>query len=306
MPHREFITINGTRLSYLDYGGNGAPLLALHGHYGCGRMFDTVARALQNSYHFIALDQRGHGWSDSPDDYSRAAYLTDILGLIRTLELGPVILLGHSLGGLNAYQFAARHPGMVRALIVEDIAAQINLQPLSTADWPERFPNLRTVTQFLAEKGFANDTYFLESLVEYPDGWGFRFHYETMQRSQQLIAGNWWGDWLGSSCPAILLHGHQSWALTTPHAHEMVNRRPNTRLAEFPECGHTIHDDDPAGFIAALQDFLDDLPTSTARALPRYFPENDPEPGPRIGATPTLYGTMAEKLIARRTGPRIR
>ena len=61
----------------------------------------------------MALDQRGHGWSDSPGDYTREAYVADAVSVIRRLKLAPVIALGHSPGGLNPYQLAAWHPELV-------------------------------------------------------------------------------------------------------------------------------------------------------------------------------------------------
>ena len=102
-------------------------------------------------------------------------------------------------------------------------------------------------------------TLFLESVVEYPDGWGFRFNYNSLVTSQQLLQGNWWNDWLASTCPALLLHGHTSWVLKTEHAREMASRRPNTRLVEFPDCGHTIHDASPAEFYKAVKEFLESI-----------------------------------------------
>jgi esterase len=68
--------------------------------------------------------------------------------------------------------------------------------------------------------------------------------------------GNWWRDWLASTCPALLLHGQRSTLLSTEMAHQMVRRRPGTQLVEFPHAGHWIHDDDPAGCAAAIIDFL--------------------------------------------------
>ncbi|WP_308201299.1 alpha/beta fold hydrolase [Carbonactinospora thermoautotrophica] len=74
----------------------------------------------------IALDQRGHGYSDRPTDFSREGYIEDAVAVLDRLGLGAVVVLGHSLGGVNAYQLAARHPHLVSALISEDIGAEIN------------------------------------------------------------------------------------------------------------------------------------------------------------------------------------
>lgn len=92
-------------------------------------MFAPLAEALAPQWRVIALDQRGHGESERAQSYQRADYVADIAAFHRHLGLGPVLVLGHSLGGVNAYQYAARHAGQVTALIVEDVGAVVN------ADW---------------------------------------------------------------------------------------------------------------------------------------------------------------------------
>lgn len=207
----------------------------------------------------VALDQRGHGWSDSPGDYSRRAYVDDAAEVIRSLNLAPVAVQGHSLGALNAYQLASWHPELVRAMIIEEIGAVLHCLPTFVEHWPSRFCSIRGLLDFLAEKGLGGGAYFLESLVEFEDGWRFRFQFDHMIRSHHLIEGDWWSDWLSSTCPTLLMHGHRSWVLTTEHAREMAARRLNTRLVEFPNCGHTIHDEDPKAFSREIEKFLDSL-----------------------------------------------
>jgi pimeloyl-ACP methyl ester carboxylesterase len=169
-------------------------------------------------------------------------------------------VLGHSLGGVNAFQLAARRPELVRALIVEDIGpvVDVDFAPF-LAGWPERFPSAVAAHAFLSERVPGGEGYFLASLVEDGGGWRFRFRYDHMIRSQRATNGDWWADWEASDCPALLLHGRKSWGLTTSDAREMAARRPNTRLVEFADCGHVVHDDDPAGFARAVTDFLGTL-----------------------------------------------
>ena len=87
--------------------------------------FAPLAAALAPAWRVIALDQRGHGYSDHPSTYTREDYLGDLQALFEHLNLSAAVLLGNSLGGVNAYQFAAQHPEKVRGLIVEDIRAVI-------------------------------------------------------------------------------------------------------------------------------------------------------------------------------------
>ncbi len=91
-----------------------------------GSTYTPLAEALRPDWRVVALDQRGHGDSDHAKTYTRDDYLSDLNSLFAHLALNePVVMLGNSLGGVNAYQFAARRPELVRALVIEDIGAVI-------------------------------------------------------------------------------------------------------------------------------------------------------------------------------------
>lgn len=259
--------IDGRRPAYVDFGGDGVPILALHGHFGRARMFAPLAAALAPAYRVISLEQRGHGHSEADGDFSREAYVADAAAFLRHLGLGPVIALGHSMGGVTAYQLAARHPDLVRALVVEEAGA-LNRQPevphpvLDVRAWPRRAATLGELRGQVEARGIPDASYFMESAVEHPDGWGFLFDYADMMSSQQALVGDWWPDWLGSHCPALLVHGTDSFILSTAMARRMAERRPNTVLRELPGCGHWVHDDDPDGFAEAVRGFLAPVPPS--------------------------------------------
>ncbi|MBA4865468.1 alpha/beta hydrolase [Streptomyces sp. PSKA54] len=253
-PERAATTVRGHRLSYLDFGGPGRPLLALHGHFGEGRTFVPLARELGPGWRVVALDQRGHGYSDRPADFSRQGYVEDAAAVLGHLGLDDVVVLGHSLGGVNAYQLAARHPGLVRALIVEDIGAEVDDDLSFGLAWPHRAP---TRAELLQELG-TSAAYLTDAVREYADGWGLAFSPRDMVASQQQLNGDHWEDWLAGSCPALLIRGTRSTVLSAEQAREMVSRRPHTRLAELPT-GHTVHESDPAGFAATVRAFLDSL-----------------------------------------------
>ncbi|WP_246646659.1 alpha/beta fold hydrolase [Nonomuraea ceibae] len=270
-----FTTVRGLRLAWFDShpatGGargdeseGGAPVvLALHGHFGRGRNFAPLAAALAPRYRVIALEQRGHGHSDRGDgDFSQDAYVADAAAFLRGLGLGPVVVLGHSMGGVTAFRLAARHPGLVRALIVEEAGA-LNHRPeiphpvLDVTGWPRRAPTLDALRRAIEAQGIPDASYFLESAVEHPDGWGLLFDCDDMMASQEALVGDWWPGWLGSACPALLIHGLDSFVLPTAMARQMAERRPGTVLRELAGCGHWVHDDAPAAFAATVREFLD-------------------------------------------------
>jgi esterase len=252
---RRALIRDGTRLSYVDFGGAGAVLVALHGHFGCARNFAPLAAALAPGWRVLALDQRGHGWSHRPRACDRASYVADVEAFLVHLDAGAVPVLGHSLGGVNAYQVAARRPDLVSALVIEDVGFRIGPAAPGADPWPRRFETLSALMAFLEARDLARDRHFLDSVVEYEDGWGFRFDPAWVARSREALIGDWWADWVASLCPALLLRGSRSWVLTAAEAERMAAGRPDTTLIELA-AGHAIHDELPGEFAGAVADFL--------------------------------------------------
>jgi len=171
MAKRVAINLAGRRLSLLGFGGPGRPLLALHGHFAEGRTFTRLARELGYSCRVIALDQRGHGHSDRPSDFSRSGYVEDAAAVLERLGAGGAVVLGHSLGGVNAYQLAARHPGLVDALVVEDVGAEVDGDLSFCRSWPHRTPTRSGLLEGLGPSA----GHLMDAVREYPDGWGLAF-----------------------------------------------------------------------------------------------------------------------------------
>lgn len=270
-PVRAALRVSGRRLSYLDSGAPGPLLLALHGHFAEARTFTPLARQLAPHWRVVALDQRGHGRSDRPPDFSREGYVEDAAALLRHLDgPGPAVVLGHSLGGVNAYHLAFRHPRLVRALIVEDIGAEVDGDLSFCLAWPHRAPTRAALLEALG----GSAPHLTDAVREYADGWGLAFRPQDMAASQRGLNGDHWRAWLGSGCPALLLRGTRSAVLSAGHARAMAAARPRTRLVELPT-GHTVHATDPERFAAAVRTFLtflDGLPPQPHNRLPPARP----------------------------------
>ncbi|HEY1180551.1 MAG TPA: alpha/beta hydrolase [Phytomonospora sp.] len=257
-PTRAELDLDGRRLSYLDYGGLGQPVLALHGHLHEGSTWEHLAHELAPDWRIFAPDQRGHGDSDRAPDYSRDGYLADAAALLHRLDPGPVVVLGHSLGGLNAFQFAARHPHLVRAMIIEEHGAGTMDGPNPLAFLHGCLYQSNSRAELLEGLGPAGP-YFTHALRQLPDGsWRLPFHPDDMITSVEQERGDHWGDWLATDCPALLIRGIRGSIIPAAEAHAMIARRPNTHLIEL-DTDHMVHTGDPIGYAKAVREFLHSL-----------------------------------------------
>ena len=120
-PHENWVDIGELKVRYLDWGGAGQPLLALHGLASSAHWYDIVAPLLRDRYHIYAPDQRGHGQTTSaPFGYDWLTLSNDLAGLMDHIGLDKVSVMGHSWGGNVATNFAANCPDRVERLIMID------------------------------------------------------------------------------------------------------------------------------------------------------------------------------------------
>jgi esterase len=250
---RKTMDINGLTISYLDNEKDGQAMVCLHGHFGTGSMFKFMEK--NYSGRVIVPDLRGHGLSEHAASYKRDDYIDDLKKLIDNLGLENPILLGHSLGGVNVYQYASIYKN-VSKIIVEDIGTEILSSNEFIADFPVLFDSIWDVSNEFEKRKRQLSSYFMESL--YYDGlyWKFRFRYQDMIQSQIELNGDYWSDWENITCPILLLHGAQSWACKTSNIKEMASRNKHTILKIYENAGHAIHEDESERFCEDIKEFL--------------------------------------------------
>lgn len=117
---RYFTTPEGIRLHYLDWGGDGPPLLFLHPTGFHAHVWDGYVAHYHERFHCYAVDSRGHGDSDKPGVYGWAAMARDIEALVEALDLREITGIGHSAGGTAIAVLAAHHPQRVRRAVLID------------------------------------------------------------------------------------------------------------------------------------------------------------------------------------------
>lgn len=172
------------------------------------------------------------------------------------LRVNEAIIIGHSLGAVNGYQFAARYPSKVKALIIEDIGTIIDDDASFILEWPKYFPTVRQCYRFLNEQEIWNYMYFMESLEQTDCGWRFKFDADGLVRSQIALNGDWTRDWQNIRCNIMLMRGCDSDVLSKGHANDLIKSTPNMTYREFEGCGHTIRDKNFEGYKNAILEFL--------------------------------------------------
>ena len=133
-PTDSYVTVNGLRIHYVDWGNPKArPLILIHGLDRVARTFDHLVPHFTARYHVIAMDMRGHGDSgwDPEGRYLVEDHVGDVEGLVQQLGLKNITIWGNSTGGRVAQVFAGKHPDLVSAVISEDVGPE---RPRQIAD----------------------------------------------------------------------------------------------------------------------------------------------------------------------------
>jgi pimeloyl-ACP methyl ester carboxylesterase len=150
-PHKsDFVTVNGVRLHYLDWGGSGEAVLFLHGFPGSSHNFDELAPTLVDKFRVLGLTRRGHGQSEKVETgYDIANRVEDIRQFLDHLKIGRVNLVGFSAGGDELTQFTASHPDRVIRLVYleaaydrTDLPRLLPLDPFEDPANPEKLSKI--------------------------------------------------------------------------------------------------------------------------------------------------------------------
>lgn len=276
MPDGLSVNVNGLDLHFLDHGGDAAvSAVALHGFALNCHSFDEVAPALSDRLRWYAMDQRGHGLSDRAaelGDYSRDHMAEDIRGFIDARGLDRPVVLGHSMGGMNAMTFAAKHPDLLRALVLIDVGPGVNVDGVqqvrkfvagpyeldSLDDWVEM---THKYYPFRSKEGIRKRLGV--SLRETPEGKMAKMFDERFRQADfRGVADGRSGIWETAralSVPTLLLHGEKSPVLKREQAEEFADSVECVRLVTIPEAGHSVAGDQPEAFTEAVREFLDDV-----------------------------------------------
>ncbi len=270
------ITIHGHRVAY-RMAGSGPPIVLIHGITASSVVWETVGPQLARQHTVLAPDLLGHGHSAKPrGDYSMGAFASGIRDLVLSLDLGPVTVVGHSLGGGVAMQFSYQFPerverlalvssgglgrrvsGLLRAatfpgseLVLPVLAGRHVLNAgrvVGRALAKARVPLGNDVIEMARGHASLGDpesrTAFVHTLRASVDVGGQR-----VQAIDRL--------YLAAELPVLIVWGARDRIIPVDHgrrAHELV---PGSRFELFERAGHFPHLDEPERFVATLEDWI--------------------------------------------------
>jgi esterase len=278
-PTTQFIELNGLKIHYLCWGArHQQTIVLLHGLRGYAYNWNLVARALSRDYRILALDQRGRGDSDwsQEGNYYTSDYVTDLEQFVNILGLGRFVLIGHSMGGINAVAYAADHPDRVIATVVEDvgpwpetphgwqkIAEDLGNTPLQFSSWDDGKIFLakqwETRSRTELEERTENSLKILSSGMV---TWKYDIAGIARARSDLSRRIQLWPYVQRLQCPTLVLRGEHSDVLSSGTARQMAECNINVTWEEIPAVGHLIHDHSLDEFLEAVSRFLTSLPSN--------------------------------------------
>lgn len=270
----QYHVLHGHRRA-LRQAGRGPALLFIHGIGDSSATWLDVLPALTADFTVIAPDLLGHGHSDRPRaDYSVPAYANGMRDLLTVLDVDSVTVVGHSLGGGVAAQFAYQFPAMVERLVLvsaggmgRGVHPMLRFAAAPGADLVAPLTTSAPVRMFvdrvrgpLRILGLRHDLdYVLGLYSQLAD----RQRREAFLRTLRAVV-DWRGQavtmldraYLTANVPVMLVWGTHDVIVPSGHAAKAHAAMPHCRLETFAGSGHFPHHDDPLRFVAALRDFI--------------------------------------------------
>jgi len=250
-------------LFHRDLGGAGRPpLVLLHGLLGSSRNWQTAGTALATQFHVHALDLRNHGRSPHADGMTYDDLTVDVLAWLDALRLGPVTLIGHSMGGKTAMRLACRHPGRVARLVVVDIAPKDYF-------WPAHRESFAAMNELdlatLTSRGDAEARFearvpswpmrkFLATNLEADAAgrWRWQINLPAVTRGLPDVEKNPLAPGDAYAGPVQFIAGGKSTYLESADTAVIRTHFPAADVVTIAESGHNPHVEARAAFVAAV------------------------------------------------------
>lgn len=262
------VSTDDVRLNVTVLSEEGPPLVFCHGLFGQGRNWTAIGKQFAQDHSVHLVDLPNHGQSPWTDGVDLAA---DADRLATELEgLGPVTLVGHSMGGKVAMLVALRHPELVSRLVAVDISpvAYQHMEEFSgyinaMAELDLSSITRRSEADELLEPAVRSRTvrgFLLQNLRRDPEeGWRWQLNLAALG-SHLADVGGWEDEWSSLEPyegPVLWVAGANSHYVTEEYAPAMEALFPRVRRVTVKQAGHWVHSEQPEVFTEVLRVFLD-------------------------------------------------
>ncbi|GAB4412196.1 MAG: alpha/beta fold hydrolase [Bacteroidia bacterium] len=249
-------------LNYKSY-GQGPALIILHGLFGSLDNWTTHARSLAEAYSVYTLDLRNHGRSPHSEVWTYEAMADDLLAFMEQHGIYRAHLLGHSMGGKVAMQFAGQHPGHIDKLVVADMtpkayephhtAILAALQAIDLDQIGTRQEAEAALLPRIAQAGVRQ--FLLKSLAREGEAFRWKFNLPVIARDYAQMLAAVELDYPFDH-PTLFVYGKRSDYLTEGDIPAIRALFPAARFEGIADAGHWLHADTPETFLQIVQDFL--------------------------------------------------
>ncbi|WP_209330931.1 alpha/beta fold hydrolase [Lunatimonas salinarum] len=243
--------------------GEGKPLVILHGLFGSADNWMGIAKDLSRHYTLYLVDQRNHGDSPHSDEWNYAVMADDLKELLDAEGLDTVYLMGHSMGGKTAMNFALRYPDRVEKLVVADIAPRYYpvhhatiLEGLNSLDFKKitsRKEADEQLAKYIPELGIRQ--FLLKSLTRTDGKFAWKINLpvitENIENVGEALKGE--GSYDG---PTLFMGGENSNYIQDKDRVDMERFFPEHHLIYIKKAGHWLHAEQPEAVIETLKAFL--------------------------------------------------
>jgi pimeloyl-ACP methyl ester carboxylesterase len=250
-------------LAYREF-GEGPPLVILHGLFGSGQNWRSVARRLADDHRVLAVDLRNHGGSPNADQMTFSEMVDDLRVFLEERGIERTALMGHSVGGKTAMVFALLYGQMVDTLIVVDIAPVAYdhsfsdlvraMQRLDLSGGLPRTALDKRLARDIPDKALR--TFLMQNLVSERGRTFWRINLDAIAAHMADLTGFPDVEGFVYDGRALFLSGEQS-DYVGPEHHERIHELfPWAEFAVIDGAAHRPHVEQPEPFLAAVRQFL--------------------------------------------------
>jgi pimeloyl-ACP methyl ester carboxylesterase len=268
-PKNAYVSALGVNLHYQDTGPskNAIPIVFLHGFGASLQTWETWAQALSEDYRVISVDLPGFGLTgeDPSGIYTDQRSVEVLEAFLKELKITKVVLVGNSMGGKFAWQFAARYPNQVAKLVLisPDGYASPGIEYGKKPDVPAiadlyRYFFSKTFLAMNLEPAYANPKTLSDALVNrYYDlmlAPGVRG--AILARMQQTVLQDPVPSLASIQVPTLLIWGEKDAFIPISNSNDYLKVMPNAKRVSLPNIGHLPQEEQPFIGLAALKEFL--------------------------------------------------